>query len=90
MNKEEREQKKASLLKELSSHSGRSQSEQLQALLTEDLIEALARHAEALIKSTEASDRYAARLVWATWALVAATVGLIITGIASLLVQCGR
>ena len=90
MNKEEREHKKASLLEKLSSHSGRFESEQLQALLTEDLIEALAQHAEALTKSSEASDRYAGRLVWATWALVAATVGLIITGMASLLVQCGR
>jgi hypothetical protein len=35
-------------------------------------------HADVLTKAAEASDRYASRLAAATWALVLATVGLIV------------
>lgn len=46
--------------------------------MTESLEQALADHAEALNRSAEASTRHAASLKWATWALVAATVGLLV------------
>ena len=49
------------------------------------LEKALRRHAEALIMAANASDRYARRLVWATWALVAATAALVVTTIVSIL-----
>ena len=49
---------------------------QAHAILTGRLGVALASHADALIKAAEASERYSRRLVWATWALVLATVVL--------------
>jgi len=39
--------------------------------------DALGKHANALTRAAEASDRYAGRLVWATWALVLATAVLV-------------
>jgi hypothetical protein len=50
--------------------------------MTESLRKALTDHADALIKSAHASEKYARSLNFATWALVAATVVLaIITAI---------
>lgn len=48
---------------------------------TSRIVDALKEHADALIKSAEASDRFSRNLVFATWALVAVTVGLVIVGI---------
>jgi hypothetical protein len=45
---------------------------------TNKIVAALNDHAQAMKDATAASDRYAGRLVWATWALVAATAALII------------
>jgi len=49
-----------------------------QTVLTRRLVEALNRHAAALGEAAKASDKYANRLTWATWALVLATLGLIV------------
>lgn len=49
---------------------------------TKLLERALIKHAAALIKAADASDRYASRLVTATWALVAVTVVLALATIA--------
>jgi hypothetical protein len=52
-------------------------------LLAARLLErSLKDHAEALVRSAEASDRHAASLKWATWALVGATVLLVIVSAA--------
>jgi hypothetical protein len=45
---------------------------------------ALAKHAEALVHSAEASDRYAASLTKATWVLAGATIILAVATIALL------
>ncbi|KAA3642345.1 MAG: hypothetical protein DWQ07_25260 [Chloroflexi bacterium] len=42
---------------------------------------ALLAHAAALNRAAAASDKYARSLTWATWALVAATVGLIVVAL---------
>jgi len=41
---------------------------------------ALTKHANALNSAATASDRYAKSLVWATWALVAATSAMVAVG----------
>ena len=51
-------------------------------ILVERITKAFERHADALTKSAEASDRYASRLVGATWALVFATVVLAAAAVA--------
>lgn len=42
----------------------------------EDLGKKLSEHADALVKASEAGDRHANSLKWATWALVLATIVL--------------
>lgn len=53
------------------------QKAQVDGFLVHLLVEALDRHAGALKDAADASDKYARRLVWATWALVLATVALV-------------
>ncbi len=48
-----------------------------QAKMTLALAESLEEHATALTTAANASDTYSRRLVWATWALVLATVVLV-------------
>ncbi len=43
-----------------------------------DLVTALTSHREAMEKAASSSERYARRLSWATWALVGATVVLVV------------
>jgi hypothetical protein len=57
---------------------------------TTRLLGALEQHAAALVKSAEASDRAATRLVWATWALVGVTVLLVIVGAIQALILINR
>jgi hypothetical protein len=45
---------------------------------TDRIVGGMKDHSSALGRATTASDKYAGRLVWATWALVLATAGLII------------
>jgi hypothetical protein len=52
------------------------------ALMSLGLAEALEDHAAALTRAAVASDRYASRLVAATWALVFATVVLAAAAVA--------
>ncbi len=50
---------------------------QAHGIVTQRLSDSLDRHAGALKEAAKASDRYAGRLVWATWALVLSTVVLV-------------
>ena len=50
----------------------------VQTELSGRLVGSLNAHASALKDAADASDKYAGRLVWATWALVLASVVLII------------
>ena len=61
----------------------------LQALLSKQLTDGLDGHAKALIKAAEASDKYSRRLVGATWALVLATVALVLVEVLPL-IGCGK
>ena len=50
----------------------------VQAVLARRLVAALNAHGDALATAAKASDEYARRLVWATWALVLASVVLVV------------
>ncbi len=52
-----------------------------QALMSLALTEALDDHASALTRAADASDKYSRRLVCATWALVIATIALVIVAV---------
>jgi hypothetical protein len=54
--------------------------------MSDTLRDALSNHAEALVKSTESSDRHAASLNRATWALTVATGMLVIVAFLQLLI----
>lgn len=54
--------------------------------MTATLQTTLREHAEALVRSAEASEKHAKSLTYATWALVAATVGLLFATLIGLLV----
>lgn len=53
-------------------------------ILAELLVQSLDDHGESLIKASEASDRYAKGVAFATWALVVATVVLALATIVQL------
>ena len=86
MEKQERDAEIDRIQKNLKAYSGR-EVEYLSGLYADALIEALGDHAIALNKGAEASDKYANRLVLATWALFFATGGLIVTALIGLIIQ---
>lgn len=48
---------------------------------TQRVVVGLKEHGAALAEAATASEKYAARLVWATWALVLATVALVVVSL---------
>ena len=54
---------------------------------TENILNGMNRHAEALTTAAEASDKYALRLVSATWALVGSTIALVIVAIVQIVMM---
>jgi len=56
--------------------------------LTSALEQALARHAEALRAAASSSEKYARGLNWATWALVFATVALVLAQLVTIYKGC--
>lgn len=71
---EDLEQRISEHLTKLGSFAVHSDTAPLQALNTEKLVRVLNKHADALVEAATASAKYASRLVWATTALVLATI----------------